>query len=59
VGRVKTSEHIKTQVSGRLIAGIAGSNPAGAMVVRLLCRYSFCNELVTRSEEPYQVCVPV
>ena len=51
MGKVETSEHIKAQVSGCLIAGVVGSNPAEGMVV-LLCRYSLCNELVTRSEEP-------
>jgi hypothetical protein len=46
-------------VWSRLIAGIAGSNPAEGMgVMFVVCRIGsdFCNELITRSEI-YRVCV--
>jgi hypothetical protein len=50
-------------VCGRLVTGIACSNPAEGMDVRLLCLYvvlSFvgrvlCDGLITRSEESYRV----
>jgi hypothetical protein len=46
----------------RPIAGIAGSNPAELMDVLLLCGMCYvgsglCDELITRSEESYRVCV--
>jgi len=48
-----------------MIVGIAGSNPAEAMDVRLLCLLriaqvvSHCDRLITLSEESYRVCVCV
>ena len=51
----------KALASSLLIAGIAGSNPAeGTGLVSLLCvrvSISLCDELMTRSEEFYRVCV--
>jgi hypothetical protein len=49
--------------SGRLVAGIAGTNPAWGMDVCLLCLYvvlscvgrGFCDGLITRPEESYRV----
>jgi uncharacterized protein YsxB (DUF464 family) len=50
----------KAQVCYRLMAGIAGSNPTEGMDV-LVCvcclGSSLCEGLITRSEEPYGVCV--
>jgi hypothetical protein len=46
-----------------LISGIAGSNPSESMDVRLLffvvcCVGSdLCDDIITRSEESYRVCV--
>ena len=45
-------------------AGVVGYNPAEHMVIRLVlcvcCLSSrLCNELITRSEESYRVCVCV
>jgi hypothetical protein len=50
------------QVCGPSTAGVVGSNPAEHMVVRLVffvcCLISgLCDELITRSEESYRVCV--
>jgi hypothetical protein len=50
------------QVCGRLIAGIAGSNPAEGMDVLLLLFVCFvgnglCDGLITRAEEAYRVCM--
>jgi hypothetical protein len=53
----------KAQVCGRLVAGIAGSNPARDMNVCLLCLYvvlscvgrGLCDGLITRPEESYRV----
>jgi hypothetical protein len=49
-------------VFGRLVAGIAGSNPAPGIVVCLLCLYvvfcvgrGLCDGLITRPEESYRV----
>ena len=54
----------KKWVCGRLLAGIAGSNPAGAWMsvscdcCLLLCR-GLCDGLFTRPGEPYRLCVCV
>jgi hypothetical protein len=53
----------KAYVCGRLVAGIAGSNPARGMYVCLLCLYvvlscvgrGLCDGLITRPEESYSV----
>ena len=51
------------KVYRRLVAGIAGSNPAVGMDIRLLCLLLFCvgsghyNELITRTEDCVYVCV--
>jgi hypothetical protein len=53
----------KAWVCGRLITGIAGSNPARGMDVCLLCLNvvlscvgrGLCDGLITRPEEPYRV----
>jgi hypothetical protein len=52
----------KAWVCGRLVAGIAGSNVAEGMDVRLLCLYvafcegrGLCDGLITRPEESYRV----
>jgi hypothetical protein len=53
----------KAKVCGRLVAGIAGSNPAWGMDVCLLCLYvvlscvgrGLCDGLITRPEESYRV----
>jgi hypothetical protein len=50
-------------LSGRLVAGIVGSNPARGMDVCLLCLYvvmsyvgrGLCDGLITRPEESYHV----
>jgi hypothetical protein len=50
-------------VSGRLVVGVAGSNPAKGMNVCLLCLYvvlscvgiGLCDGLITRPEESYRV----
>jgi hypothetical protein len=54
-------------VCGRLVAGVAGSNPAKGMDVCVLCLYvvlscvgrGLCDGLITRPEESYcmSVCV--
>jgi len=55
----------KEVVGGCLITGIAGSNPTKDVDVLLLymlcdCVVSGpCDEMITRSEESYQVCVCV
>jgi hypothetical protein len=53
----------KAYVCVRLVAGIAGSNPAEGMDVYLSCSYvvlscvgiGLCNGLITRPEESYRV----
>jgi hypothetical protein len=53
----------KAKVCGRLVAGVAGSNPAEGMDVYLLCLYivmscagrGLCDGLITRPEESYRV----
>jgi hypothetical protein len=53
----------KAYVCGRLVAGVAGSDPAEDMDVRLLCLYvvlscvgrGLCDGLITRPEESYRV----
>jgi hypothetical protein len=53
----------EVQVSGRLVAGNAGSNSYESMGVCLLCVYvvlscagrGLCYGLITRPEEPYRV----
>jgi hypothetical protein len=53
----------KAQVYGRLVAGVAVSNPAEGMDVCLLCVYvvlscigrGLCDGLITRPEESYRV----
>jgi hypothetical protein len=55
------------RVCGRLVAGIAGSNPAEGMDVCLLCLYvvlscvgtGLCDGLITRPKESYRVCLIV
>jgi hypothetical protein len=51
--------------ASRLVAGVAGSNPAEGMDVCLLCVYvvlsccvgiGLCDGLVTRPEESYRIC---
>ena len=54
----------KSYVSSRLTAGVAGSNPAESGVsslVHVVCCVGsdLCDELITRSEESYWVCVCV
>ena len=53
-----------SRVCGRLLAGIAGSNPTGDMNVSCECRVfaarGLCDVLIPRSEESYQLaCVIV
>jgi hypothetical protein len=58
---------LAAQVCGRLVAGIAGSNPARGMDVCRLCLYvvlscvgrGLCDGLITRPEESYRVSVCV
>ena len=47
----------ETQVCGRSIARVAGPNPADCLDVFLVCCVGNCYELITRSEESYQMCV--
>jgi hypothetical protein len=51
----------KGRICGRSIAGIAGSNSAGGMLVSreyfVLSGTGLCDGLVTRPEECYRVCV--
>jgi hypothetical protein len=55
----------KAYVCGRFVAGIAGSDPAEGMDVRLLCLLLCCvgsgpcDEPITHSEGSYCVCVCV
>jgi hypothetical protein len=57
----------RSNVCGRLGAGVAGSNPARGMAVCLLCLYvvlscegrGLCDGLITRPEESYHVSVCV
>jgi hypothetical protein len=57
----------KAYVWSRLVAGIAGSNPAQGMDVCLLCLYvvlpcvgrGLCDGMITRPEESYHVSVCV
>jgi hypothetical protein len=57
----------KRKVCGRLVAGVAGSNPAEGMDVCLLCFYvvlscagrGLCDGMITRPEESYRVSVCV
>jgi hypothetical protein len=57
----------KTYVCGRLVAGVAGSNPARGIDVCILCLYivlscvdrGLCDGLITRPEESYRVSVCV
>ena len=54
----------KAQDCGRIVTGIAGSNPAEGMAVRplcLLCSVSsvLCDGLIPPSEESYRACVCV
>jgi hypothetical protein len=57
----------KAYVCGRLVAGIAGANPAEGMDVCLLYLYvvlscvgrGLCDVLITRPEESYRVCLIV
>lgn len=50
-------------ICSRLTVGIKGSDPAEYIDVRVLCVLcvvsgsGHCDRLVTRSEEPYRVCV--
>jgi hypothetical protein len=56
-----------TDTSGRLVAGVAGSNPAGGIDICLLCLYvvlscvggGLCDGMITRPEESYRVSVCV
>jgi hypothetical protein len=60
---IPVAVRIKTQVCGRLVSGIAGSNPARGMEVYLLCLYAvlscvgrgLCDGLITRPEESCRV----
>jgi hypothetical protein len=55
---MSVSARFKAWVFGRSLAGITGSNPAGGMVVCLLCVLSgtgLCFGLITRPEESYRV----
>jgi hypothetical protein len=51
----------KLWVCGRSLAAIVGSNPAGGMDVCFECCVLSgkgpCDELITRSEESYRLCV--
>jgi hypothetical protein len=52
----------KAKVCSRLVPGMAGSNPPvgmGVLLVFVVCCVGsgFCDELITRSEEYYRVCV--
>jgi hypothetical protein len=57
----------KAWVCGRLVAGVAGSNPAQGMDGCVLCLYvvlscvgrGLCDGLITRPEESYRVSVCV
>jgi hypothetical protein len=57
----------KAYVCGRLVSGVAVSNPARGMDVCLLCLYvvlsrvcrGICDGLITRPEESYRVSVCV
>jgi hypothetical protein len=57
----------KAWVCGRLVAGVAGSNPSRGMDVCVLCLYvvlscvgrGLCDGLITRPEESYRVYVCV
>ena len=56
----------KAWACGRSIAGIAVSNPAGDVNLRLLCLLCVvkvaacvCDELIARSEKSYRVCLIV
>jgi hypothetical protein len=47
----------KTWVGGRSIARVAGPNPANCLDVFVVCCVGNCDELITRSEVSYQMCV--
>jgi hypothetical protein len=55
---------LKAYVCGRLVAGVAGSNPAEGMDICRLCFYvvlscvgrGLCDGLITRPEESYRMC---
>ena len=50
----------KAYVCNCSIAGIAGSNPAENMAVRLFCvSTAICDELITHSEESHLMCMCV
>jgi hypothetical protein len=59
------SARSKAYVCARLVAGVAGSNPAEGMDVCLLCLYvvlscvgrGLCDGLITRTEESYRVSI--
>jgi len=46
----------KAYVCGRSLAGIAGSDPAGAMDICLLCVLCDVTGLIPRPEDSYRVC---
>jgi hypothetical protein len=61
---VPMAELFKSRVCGRLLAGIAGSNPTGDINVSCECRVfaarGLCDVLIPRSEECYRLaCVIV
>jgi hypothetical protein len=62
---IPVTSRCKEWVSGRLVAGIAGLNPAEGMDICLLCLNAvlscvgrgLCDGLITRPEESYRVSV--
>jgi hypothetical protein len=59
---IPMSARCKAQVCSRFIRGVAGSNLAKGMDVRILCLLccvgsDLRDKLITRSEESYSVCV--
>jgi hypothetical protein len=60
---VPVAARYKSYAFDRLVAGIAGSNPAGGLHVCLLClcvvlsraSRGFCDEVIPRPEESYPV----
>ena len=52
------AERSKARISDRSLAGIAGSNPAGGMDIRVVCVLSgrgLCDGPIPRPEESYRL----